>query len=286
MVHAIRWRTQDLIFTLYGDYLLQRDSPIWIGSLIEILGALDISEQAARSTTSRMARKGWLSTTRIGRNSYYMLTRKAIDLLSKGAQQIYFPEMDVWDGSWYLLTYSFSDELQQTRHRLRKHLSWLGFGQLASGTWLAPRDRRKDLRAILNELDVAPYVDYFRAEHICFGEANALARRCWDLDALNQRYRRFLDAFGFSYQRDRCTINAGDTQPLEYYFRQRFWLVHEYRYFPFHDPYLPSELLPESWQGHEATKLFREYHALLRGKANVYINDVLDRAPLAIEVAA
>jgi phenylacetic acid degradation operon negative regulatory protein len=286
MAHAISWRTQDLIFTLYGDYLLQRDSPIWIGSLIEMLGALDVSDQAVRSTTSRMARKGWLSTTRIGRNSYYALTCKAIDLLSKGAQQIYFPKTDDWDGSWYLLTYSFSDEQQQTRHQLRRHLSWLGFGQLASGTWLAPHDRRDDLCAILDELDIASYVDYFRAEHICFGEARSLAQRCWDLDALNQRYHRFLDAFNSAYRRDRCALNDGDAQPLEYYFRQRFWLVHEYRYFPFHDPCLPAELLPASWLGHTAIELFKEYHALLRSKANAYVSDVLDRAPLAVEVAA
>ncbi|MFQ5409125.1 MAG: phenylacetic acid degradation operon negative regulatory protein PaaX, partial [Anaerolineales bacterium] len=71
MPPATGQRTQDLIFTLFGDYLAARGDDIWIGSLIEILGALGVSEQAVRSTVSRMARKGWLSSTKCGRNSFY-----------------------------------------------------------------------------------------------------------------------------------------------------------------------------------------------------------------------
>jgi phenylacetic acid degradation operon negative regulatory protein len=181
-------RTQDLIFTLYGDYLLHRNSPAWIGSLIELLGTLDISEQAVRSTASRMARKGWLASKKWGRNSYYSLTPKSVELLSEGAQQIFHPPPHEWDGNWYLITYAFSDDLKLLRHRLRKRLSWLGFGQLANGPMISPRNRRGEVQTILDELSVHEYVSYFQAKQINFSADGSLASRCWNLQELSDHY--------------------------------------------------------------------------------------------------
>jgi phenylacetic acid degradation operon negative regulatory protein len=54
--------SQDMVFTLYGDYLRHRGGKAWTGSLIELLGLFGLSEQAVRSTLSRMSRKGWLES--------------------------------------------------------------------------------------------------------------------------------------------------------------------------------------------------------------------------------
>jgi phenylacetic acid degradation operon negative regulatory protein len=62
--------TQDMVFTLYGDYIRHRGGEAWIGSLIELLGLFGISEQAVRSTLSRMSRKGWLNSRRTSRYSF------------------------------------------------------------------------------------------------------------------------------------------------------------------------------------------------------------------------
>ena len=141
-------RTQDLIFTLFGDYISHRGDTVWIGALIELLQALGVSEQAVRSTASRMARKSWLQTARRGRISYYSMTPRMADLLQKGSQRIYYPAQDTWDGQWYLISYALSDELENVRHELRKRLAWLGFGRLGNGTWISPRDRHDELFAI------------------------------------------------------------------------------------------------------------------------------------------
>ena len=41
-------RTQFLIFTLFGDYILSREGWAWTGSLIRLLGLLGVSSQAVR----------------------------------------------------------------------------------------------------------------------------------------------------------------------------------------------------------------------------------------------
>lgn len=273
-------RTQDLIFTLYGDYLHRRDGTAWVGSLIELMATLGASEQAVRSTVSRMARNGWLSSEKRGRNSYYSLTRAAVQLLDKGTQQIFSPPQDDWRGNWFLVTYSFSSEQDGLRHELRKHLTGLGFGQLSNGVWLSPRDQQDDVNQILDDLRIAPYVDTFRAEHLYSGSnAHTLAQRCWDLTELNAQYTAFVETYQPAYERDCIAGDAGEPLSLAYAFEQRFWLVHEYRYFPFHDPYLPAELLPEDWRGHEAVSLFQAYQTLLKERANAYVDHVLSAAP-------
>lgn len=271
-------RTQDLIFTLFGDYISHRGDRVWIGALIQLLQALGVSEQAVRSTASRMSRKGWLTSTHSGRNSYYSMTARMVDLLMKGSQKIYYPLQDGWDGHWYLITYSLGDDLEGARHELRKRLSWLGFGRLSSGTWISPHDRRGELQDLLSRLDIEQYADYFQASHILPAENGLLVKRCWDLDGLNLRYQRFIQKYRPQFEHD-CQSESGGGFTTEYAFRQRFWLVHEYRYFPFSDPYLPRELLPEDWSGYAAIDLFRAYHDLLKDKANAYVDEVVARTP-------
>lgn len=279
MVRTKHTRTQDLIFTLYGDYLSYRDDTIWIGVLIELLGALGISEQAVRSTTSRMARKCWLKASREGRNSYYSMTSRMIDVLNKGSKRIYYPPQEHWDGRWYLVTYAFTGEQDRTRQELRKELSWLGFGWLGNSTWVSAHNRREELQDILDRLKVQQHVDYFRAEHLLSAETGTLADRCWDLRSLNRGYLEFCETYRPQFERDCEIVAAGGTLSPQHAFRQRFWLVHEYRYFPFRDPYLPAELLPPDWLGSAAIDLFRSYHDLLKAGANTYIDEVMAGAP-------
>lgn len=49
-------------------------------------------------------------------------------------------------------------------------------------------------------------------------------------------------------------------------------LIHDYRMFPFRDPDLPPELLPEGWCGRAAHEMFLEAHGLLRSEAEAYVD--------------
>ena len=106
-------RPQDLIFTLYGEYLLHRKEPIWVGSLIALLQPFDLSEGAVRTVLSRMARKGWLEAHRTGKHSFYDLAPKGRQLLEDGEDRIFHPSWDnPWDGSWFLIAYSIPEDVR------------------------------------------------------------------------------------------------------------------------------------------------------------------------------
>ena len=82
------------------------------------------------------------------------------------------------------------------------------------------------------------------------GSQGMLVARSWDLGALEQRYEDFIDEF-----------TGLDPATGEAALRAQTRLVHEWRRFPFLDPRLPAQLLPENWSGAKAADLFHARHA-------------------------
>jgi len=272
-------RSQDLVFTLYGDYLRHRGGEAWTGSLIELLGLLGMSEQAVRSALSRMSRKGWLKGRRVGNKSFYSLTPKSIRLLEEGAQRIFQPRADEWDGKWCLLTYSIPEEKRHLRNKLRERLTWLGYAPLNHATWISPRIMQRELEDLLDSLKIWDYVEIFCAEHLGFSSNREIVASCWDLEGLNRTYAAFIAKYEPHLNKHKSRLAEENSLEPSECFVQRFMLVHEYRSFPYVDPNLPAELLPDDWLGNKAVQLFREYHELLTTGANALVDDVLARAP-------
>jgi len=271
--------SQDMIFTLYGDYIRHRGGEAWTGSLIELLGLFSLSGQAVRSTLSRMSQKGWLKSRRVGRYSFYFQTPKFLKLLEEGAQRIFQPRSDPWDGRWHLLTYSIPESKRHLRRGLRRRLLWLGFGSLNHATWISPRDLRAEVEQVVDALRVRPYVEFFTAEHRGFASDGEIVERCWDLKRLNDYYADLIARYGPPFQEHQARLAAGNSLEPQECFVQRFMLIHEYRFSPYVDPNLPLELLPDDWLGERATQLFQQYHDLLDEQAEAFLDAVLDKAP-------
>lgn len=268
-------RPQDLIWTLYGEFLLHRAGPVWVGSLIRLLKPLGVSEAHTRTLLSRMTSKGWLEASRLGRRAYYTLSTRGQRLLEEGEARIYRPERaSAWDGEWTLLAYSIPEGLRPLRDRLRVRLSWLGFGSLGNGLWISPHDVREQVRGIGAALGVTEHLQVFRGRYDAHTSAAALALQCWDLPALNARYDSFIARHLPDYQH---LASAGTTElaPRDAYVR-RFSLVHEYRQFALLDPFLPRPLQTADWAGECAQALFQAYHALLSEPADRFLSKAVE----------
>jgi phenylacetic acid degradation operon negative regulatory protein len=273
-------RPQDLIFTLFGDYLLHREGAVWLGSLTELLRPLGLSAGAVRTVLSRMAGKGWLDTVRHGRKSYYFLTERGRKLLEAGEARIYHPPRDErWDGLWYLIAYSIPEERRALRDRLRVRLQWLGFGQLGNGLWISPHRLRGEINELAGELGIADHIQIFRSQYQGYFSNAHLVAQCWNLPELDHRYEAFLARQRPRYEGARADSARQRLTPEAAYVA-RFWLVHEYREFPLLDPYLPRELLPAGWHGGAAAELFESYHALLMEQADRYVESVVEVVPV------
>lgn len=268
-------RPQELVFTLYGDFLLHRPEPVWVGSLIALLEPLSQSETNVRTVLSRMAKHGWLEAQRDGRRSYYALTPRGRQLLEEGGTRIHRSlDDDEWDGEWTLLAYSIPEERRAQRDRLRVRLEWLGFGSLGNGLWITPHDVADRVRTIAAELEVAENLELFRGPHLGLSGSEALVRQCWDLGRLNERYSGFIER-----HLDACVAlkKAGpdSVEPRDAFVR-RFHLVHEFREFTLLDPFLPPALQPANWAGECALSLFKHYHDLLAEPARRFVEPLVE----------
>lgn len=267
-------RPQDLVFTLFGDFLLHRPGPVWVGSLIALLEPLGLSATNVRTVLSRMAGKGWLRSQRQGRRGYYSLTDRGRRLLEEGETRIYRPrENESWDGQWTLVAYSIPEERRAQRDRLRVRLEWLGFGSLGNGLWVSPHDVAERVEEVAGELGVKGDLEVFRGDHLTPEPPSRLVVRCWDLAALNEEYEAFVDR-----HLDACRLLADDpgaVAPRDAYVR-RFNLVHEFREFPLKDPFLPRALQPEDWAGECALSLFNYYRGLLAEAADRFVEPLVE----------
>jgi phenylacetic acid degradation operon negative regulatory protein len=264
-------RPRDLVFTLFGEYLLRRSESVWVGSLITLLEPFGLSEGTVRTALSRMVKKGWLEARREGRHSYYSLTERGRRLLEEGKERIFRPiRRDAWDGRWSLLAYSIPQGNRRLRDRLRDQLAWLGFGSIGNGVWISPREVTDEVQDLAERLALGDRFVCFRGRRVAGEAAEELVARCWDLDTLAERYRDFVERW--QAVRDEVVRSLPDSERC---FVLRFDLIHEFRRFPLEDPDLPRTLLPDPWAGDAASALFRDLHDRLVGPADDYVTDVL-----------
>lgn len=264
------------MFTLYGDYIRRRGGEIWVGGLIKVASQFGLSQQAVRSSLSRMTQNGWLKVRRVGNRSYYGPTTRLRRVLEEGERRIFTSRSDPWDQQWRMLVYSIPEKKRDVRAELRKQLSWLGYGPLSSGSWVCPHDVPSEVDELVARLGIGSFVERFTANHDGFSDDAALAARCWDLRGINTRYEAFIARYRPLYESFQQRREVEDSEC----FVQRFSLLHEYRKFFFIDPDLPRELLPDGWKGTESRQLFHEFHTLLAEPANRYFDSVFE-APTA-----
>jgi phenylacetic acid degradation operon negative regulatory protein len=259
-------KARSLVFDLFGDYLRYRGGEARLRSLVSLMGCFDVSEATVRVVMARLRKEGWLSSRRDGRETVYTLTGTAWDLLDEGRERIFRRARGPWDGQWHMVIYAVPESERGLREQLRKKLAWLGFGALSSSVWVSPHDRTGLLKdAFADEPTVR--LDVFRSRSAGLAADREIAMRSWDLEGLDRAYAEVLA----TYRPRLSAYRAGELQGADALV-ERMGLIHDYRRFPFRDPDLPPELLPENWSGRVAHEVFLEAHGLLRGPAEAWVD--------------
>ena len=250
---------RSLLFTVLGEFVLPHGGSAWTSTVIHTLGRLGVEEKAARQALTRTAADGWLRSERVGRRTRWSLTEAAAALLTDGTARIYgfTGGTTDWDGRWLLVLVRVPESERPTRHRLRTRLGWAGLGSPSPGVWLTTHaERREEVGAVLADAGVLDDAQLFLATHAGGGALPVLVRQAWDLGAIEGGYARFLADFGAGDE-------GGDGTELA----RLALLVHAWRRFPWTDPALPRELLPDPWSGEAAGRLFARRHAQWRAAA-------------------
>lgn len=258
LLHADPPRAAAFIVTLYGDAIVPRGGAVWIGDLIDCCAAIDINESRVRTAVSRLVAAGRLQGDRVGRRSYYRLTRTARHEFARAADVLFAPP-DRRDGTrWQIL--------------------WLPEG--ADPDALDPLDRavigQIGPRCVMVPEGIAEQLDTSRIgtgplrldATIAPGADAALLRdmaaQCWPLASHAAAYERFLrDAAKLAAAADADTA-AEDSVAL----LARLALVHSFRKVALAEPRLPAAALPTDWPGHAARRLYARLYLGLSTRAD------------------
>ena len=256
---------QDLVMTFLGAYATPRERPIWSGGLVTLLGDFGFSTGASRVALARMVRRGSLERVRDGRLVSYRPTGRTIALLDEGDRRIFSLGREPHRAElWTVLWHAIPEERRTERARLARRLRFLGFGSAQDGMWISPHDREPEVVALIDELDVGSHAGVMVGRPAAALDFRALASRAWDLEALDSRYRAFIEEFS--------SAPAADDEHEA--FRQRTRLVHVFRRFPALDPELPDELMHAPRHRADAVALFDRLYAALAPTAQRHFDAV------------
>lgn len=240
-------RASAFIVTIYGDVVEPRGGTLWMGTLIDCCADHGISESLVRTAVSRLVGAGRLVGERIGRKSYYRLTKAAQAEFRGAAQTLYAPPPEAV--GWLVAFQENFDPDPEGES---------GWVRIAPETALAPN--RNDIK----------YPDglVMSAETIAGeGDLRAFAARYWPLADVAEDYEGFVRKYTTvaSELAGDCRLPGGIALAL------RLRLVHDYRHAALSDPRLPRTALPVGWPGEEARRLFVTTYLKLAEAADTHI---------------
>jgi phenylacetic acid degradation operon negative regulatory protein len=220
-----------------------------------------------------MARKGYFTTRRKGRLSYYFLTPKSIRMIRRAEDRsVKRPAPEPWDGYFRMLSYEIPESRRDERVELGAAFRQAGLGRAAAGLWASARDLPSELRSLIDEPRFRSLVSEYRASLV--GDARAFARRVWGLDEKAAALRAFRDRYAPEAARYAELSGEGQSPPPDESFRRCIELVSDFVEVMACQPPLPPELLPEDWPAAAAAELYVGYRRLVSLGANEYTNAV------------
>jgi phenylacetic acid degradation operon negative regulatory protein len=251
-------RAWSLIVTLYGDAIVPRGGSLWLGSLTEIMALVGIDAGHVRTAMSRLVTDGWLQRERIGRNSYYRLSRREQASFLAATRRIYFGTEQPFDGRLRLVL--LGPEAGD-RNALRLLLEREGFAALSPAVYVGPSDASPQIAALAG-------VFLLSADAGAGGQAAAAAAAAFKLAPLAVSYRDFIERFGPLDN----SLAAGETLDAADALVARMLLIHEFRRIVLRDPLLPQALLPANWPGAESRALAGRIYRRLAPSAEIYLD--------------
>lgn len=263
--------SRGLLITVMGEFVLPNGASAWTQSVISLMELLGIRSKATRQALLRLENQGWMSRERVGRQTRWLMTETFARLLTDGAQRIYGfgTQPAAWDRRWLIVYASVPERDRNIRYRMGLGLSWAGLGSLGNGIWIGPwTDREPTVVELLADLKVE--ATSFVADLGTLGSADDLVGAAWNLPELAGLYEDFTLLTEATAPRVSSSSIGIETSPEAFAAARLTDLVHRWRRFPFLDPGLPVELLPDDWPGFVAANSFAQARSELHASAQTW----------------
>jgi phenylacetic acid degradation operon negative regulatory protein len=197
----------------------------------------------------------------------------AIDLFAAADDRIYRGRPDPWDGHWTLVVLDGAESTPERRATLRQELAATGLGVVAPNVLASPTVSPSIVAETVARVGGFEQVLAMRSTVVPgagLADPVALARRCVDLDALEQRYAALAERFRAF---DDETLESLDEARAT---KLRLLVVSTFRRVVLADPMLPPELLPTDWAGDRARREAARVYGAVLGRSDRTLAALLD----------
>lgn len=239
---------RNLIVTVFGDAVRSAgvDTEITVQALGSLLADFDVNDRLVRTSLSRIAADGLVTSRSEGRRSFYRIASSALDLFAAADRRIYRGVSEPWDGAWTIVVVDGTEATPAKRAELRQRLTWAGLGTVAPNVMASPVVAPDTVAGIVARVGGFDHVLVSRSDvvdgHGLLGVAG-LAQRSVDLGDVDARYRAFAERFS-RYDDDMLAALDDATA-----FKARTLVVATFRRIALAEPQLPAELVPADWPG-------------------------------------
>jgi phenylacetic acid degradation operon negative regulatory protein len=241
-------RAGSLIITLYGDAIVPRGGSLSLGDITQIMGLFRIDSGHVRTAISRLTTEKWLERKKVGRNTFYRLSKQGEGAFEEATKRIYFQRKAETAKSIRL---ALLNGEASGRAAQRKSLERAGFAPLNAMTFVSTGSSLPKSIKGIHVIEV-PVSD----------AAIEILRASYKLDDLAERYREFRALFRNMHEAFAKGVELSDDDALTV----RLLLIQEFRRIVLRDPGLPASLLPADWPGEEARRVAAEiYGSVLKG---------------------
>lgn len=250
--------------------LAHLDGTVHGTELYRVATECEIPIETVRSCMRRLIGEGLFERRGEGRDAVFPATDQGMALLEVHAQRhLLAYAQDAagrgWDRHWHLTSFAIPEAQRSARDRFRDHLLSLGGAVMQPGLYISPHHWEPEVRAGAERLGIADHVTLMSTADLELGgetDPRALAAQFWNMDAVAESYRGFIDTYSdvpirLQEMRDRGErLSEHDFLPGALHIAIRFNECFE------SDPLLPPELLPKPWPGREARELLAKCRRL------------------------
>ncbi|GAB2688349.1 PaaX family transcriptional regulator [Thalassiella azotivora] len=276
--HRAGTTDSSLARTLVGLWWRELGGWVPTSAAVTLLRDAGVAAPSARTSLSRLRTRGLLAAERRDGVAGYRLVDEAHPMLARGDRRIYGYRPMAPGDPYMLVVFSVPEAQRSLRHRLRTHLTWLGCGSVAPGTWIGPGHLVEETLQVLGEVELAEYVTVFRADPpVVAGTLADAVARWWELDVIAGHHAAFLAVAHPLDERWHATADGpadGPTGSDAQAYADHLRVVDAWRSIPYLDPGLPADLLPPDWPGAEGVRVFASLSARLRDRAARHVHEV------------
>lgn len=250
---------RSVIVTIIGDTLMPVASSVWMAQMLQLTDVFGFSDRLVRTSMTRLVNDGWLSNERVGRQSRYHFTERALQESAQADGRIYGVEAADWTGEWTLVFLSNLDS--DARQLIADDLRWNGFVRIGREVLASPTSTPDDAKALCRL--IAPAVNPTVAT-AAFTDVEQLVEGGFftaDSDGaqIADAYEHFVE-----FQAGLKAVNAS---PIVAY-ALRTMLVHDLRRIRLRWPDIP--------EAKPAIALAADRYAKLSGTAAPFLSELLD----------